>query len=127
MTKDFTLVLAHSNTACDEICTRLIDVLGDGQLFRLYAKSFNITKVSDKIKPLCNLRDGEFRFPSLSYVYQFRVVVMTLLTAGTLTRARGEAADFESGHFNRIIIDEACCIHEPVSMIPIAGLCFHYY
>lgn len=48
-------------------------------------------------------------------------VVSTLLTAGCLVRAREEDSEYDSGHFTRIFIDEAGCIHEPASMIPIAG------
>lgn len=121
-TEEFILVTAHSNSACDEIALRLLDVLRDGDLYRIYAKSFNKENLNIKLKPLCNLRDGEFQFPSLDYIYQYRVVVMTLLTAGTLVRARGEDQNFNSGHFTRLLIDESGCIHEPVSMIPIAGM-----
>lgn len=126
-TDDFILVTAHSNAACDEICTRLVDVLHAGELFRLYAKSFNEDNVNAKIKPFCNLYNGEFQFPSLAHLYQFRVVVSTLLTAGMLSRAREADSDFDSGHFSRLFIDEAGCVHEPVSMIPIAGLFLFFF
>lgn len=119
---NFVLALAHSNAACDELTARLLGVLRDGELFRLYAKSFDKDKLIAKIKPICNLENGEFQFPSLKYIYGFRVVVSTLLTAGCLVRARDADPDFDSGHFSHIFIDEAGCIHEPVSMIPIAGL-----
>lgn len=121
-TADFVLVLAHSNAACDELAVRLLDVLRIGEVFRLYAKSFDKNKLSGKIKQSCNLENGEFQFPSLKYLHKFRVVVSTLLTAGCLARARNEDPDFNSGHYQRIFIDEAGCVHEPVSMIPIAGL-----
>lgn len=115
------MVSAHSNAACDEITIRLLSILQDGQLFRFYAKSFNKDTLNAKIKPICNLDDGELKFPSLQYIYQFRVVIVTLLTAGNLVRARSDP-HFDSGHFTRIFIDEAGCIHEPASLIPIAGL-----
>lgn len=121
-TNDFVLVVAHSNAACDEITIRLIDILSYGEIFRLYARSFDKKKLNAKIRPICNLIDEEFQFPALKHLYNFRVVVTTLLTAGALVRARGEDADFSSSHFSRIFIDEAGCVHEPASMIPIAGL-----
>lgn len=121
-TNDFVLVLAHSNAACDEVAMRLIGVLSDGEMLRLYAKSFKKDNLSPKIKPICNLVDEEFQLPSLKFLYQFRVVVCTLLTAGNLVRAREVDSNFESSHFQRIFIDEAGCIHEPDSMILIAGL-----
>lgn len=120
-TNDFVLVLAHSNAACDEIATRLLEVLRKGELFRLYAKSYNKETLNAKIKPICNLYDGGFQFPSLNYLHRFRVVVSTLLTAGCLVRARGVDPDFDSSHFTRIFIDEAGSIHEPDTMILIAG------
>lgn len=115
-------MLAHSNAACDEIAIRLLDVLRDGELFRLYAKSFKKETLIDKFKPICNLDNGEFQFPALKYLYKFRVVVVTLLTSGCLVRAREEDPDFDSSHFSYVIIDEAGSIHEPATMIPIAGL-----
>lgn len=114
------LVCANSNSACDEIVTRLIDVLEKGEMFRMYGKSYNYRKVSEKIKPLCNWLKGEFRFPSLEFLYQFRVLVCTLTTAGCLTRAT-EHSQFSARHFSHVIIDESASTHETVSLIPIAG------
>lgn len=121
-TTDHVLVLAHSNAACDELTIRLTEVLRRGELYRLYAKSFNKEMLCDKIKPICNLKDGEFQLPALKYLYRFRVVVSTLSISGSLVRAREEDQDFNSSHFRRVIIDEAGCAHEPATMIPIAGL-----
>lgn len=121
-TTHFVLVLAHSNAASDELTIRLLEILRDGEIFRLYAKSFKKETLNAKIKPISNLENGEFQFPALKYLYKFRVVVSTLFTSGCLVRARGEDPDFDSSHFSRIFIDEAGCIHEPASMIPIAGL-----
>lgn len=115
------MVTAPSNGACDEIATRLLDVLDPGQVFRLYAKSMKIDRISEELKEISNLQDGEFIFPSLEYVYQYRVVVATLSTIGTLVRARGEDPTFDSSHFARLFIDEAACCHEPSALIPIAG------
>lgn len=115
-------MLAHSNAASDELTMRLLDVLHDGELFRLYAKSFKKETLNAKIKPICNLENGEFQFPALKYLHKFRVIVTTLLSSGCLVRAREEDPDFDSSHFSRIFIDEAGCIHETASMIPIAGL-----
>lgn len=125
-TEDFVLVLAHSNAACDELTMRLASVLKDGELFRLYAKSFNEQTLNDKIKPICNIQNNEFKFPSLEYLYKFRVVVTTILTSGSLVRARDLDRNFKSNHFSRIFIDEAGSIHEPETMIPIAGILSYF-
>lgn len=122
--ENFILVTAQSNSACDEITERLLDVLNPNQILRLYAKSFEKNLISSKIQPCSNLRDGEIKFPSLNYLYKFRIVVATLSTVGCISRARGHDRHFDSSHFSYIFIDEAACVHEPVSMIPIAGLKF---
>lgn len=114
------LVCANSNAACDELTERLVDLLHVGELFRMYAKSYNRNMLSNKIKPVCNLVEEKFKFPSLAYLYQFRVIVCTLLTAGCISRARIDSS-FQSGHFSYILIDEAASVPEPTSLIPIAG------
>lgn len=122
--EDFVLVCAQSNCACDELTERLLNVLNDNEVFRMYAKSMDSSKICSKIKPACNLKNGQIKFPGLNYLYQFRVVVCTLQTAGCISRARGCDPHFDSGHFSYIFLDEAACTHESVSMIPIAGLYF---
>lgn len=121
-TSGFVLVLAHSNAACEELTIRLLDLLNPGEIFRLYAKSYKKEALNARIKPISNLHNNDFQFPCLKFLYQFRVVVVTLLTAGSLVRAREHDKSFKSDHFTHVIIDEAGCIHEPASMIPIAGL-----
>lgn len=134
-TNNSVLVCAHSNAACDEITKRLLDVLSGDMVYRMYAKSFNTRTISHDIRKICNLRHGEIKFPSLDFLYQFRVVVSTLLTAGCITRAREQDANFDSSHFSHVFIDEAACTHETASLIPIAGqyyfssyfFLFHFY
>lgn len=114
------LICANSNSACDEIAERLVSVLNFGEMFRMYAKSYDVRKVRPNLKPISNWLKGEFRFPSLKFLYQFRVLVCTLTTAGCLTRAKDDSR-FDSSHFSHIMIDESASTHETVSMIPIAG------
>lgn len=90
----------------------------------MYAKSYDRRKISEDIEPICNLMRGEFRFPSLKYLYQIRVLVCTLCTAGCLARAR-EDLNFSSRHFSYVFIDECASTHETVSLIPIAGRYFN--
>ncbi|XP_055306550.1 putative helicase MOV-10 [Sitodiplosis mosellana] len=105
----FVLVCANSNNACDEIAKRLIGVLKVGEIFRMYAQSYSASKLDNNIKQCCNYypekSGGKFIYPSLSYLYQFRVLICTLLTAGHLMRARCDR-DFDSTHFSYVIIDE---------------------
>lgn len=114
------LVCANSNSACDEIAERLLNVLNFGEMFRMYAKTYNVGKISKTIKPICNWSKHEFQFPSLKFLYEFRVLICTLSTAGCITRAY-ESSDFNRRHFSHIMIDECASTHETVTMIPIAG------
>lgn len=120
-TKNHILVCAFSNSACDEIAERLLEVLNDTEILRMYAKSYKKTALNAKLEKICNLQDGDFQIPPIEYIYTFRVVVCTLFTAGCLVRANGVKATFNAKHFSHIIIDESACTHEPVSLIPIAG------
>lgn len=114
------LVCANSNAACDEIAERLLNVLHVGEMLRMYAKSYNSGKISERIRPICNQFNGEYHFPSLQHLYQFRVLICTLGTAGVLTRARDDS-DFKADHFAYVIIDECASTHETMTLIPIIG------
>lgn len=118
---NFILVCAQTNAACDEITERLLDASANISLFRLYARAQSEGKIPSKIRPVSNYKNGQCLFPSLQFLYKFRVIVCTLLTAGSLTRAREIDVHFDSCHFTHVFIDEAACHPEPVSMIPIAG------
>lgn len=83
---------------------------------------FKKDAVNVRIKPFCNLQGEKFEYPSLSFLYQFRIIVTTIMTAANLVRARETDNNFDSRHFSRVFIDEAGCIHEPAVMVPIAGL-----
>lgn len=116
------LVCVNSNAACDEIVKRLLEVVPRKSIFRMYAKSFKVNDVSDNIKEASNLVENQIKFPSLAYLYKFRVVVCTIITAGSLVRARSKDTSFDSSHFSHVFIDEAACVQEPISMIAIAGM-----
>lgn len=115
------LICANSNAACDEITTRLLDVLSANDVHRLYAKSYKLEMISQKIKPICNIKNNKIEMPSLEYLYQFRVIVCTLLTAGFIVRARKTNKNFHADHFSHVIIDEAACCHQTVALTAIAG------
>lgn len=121
-TQKYALVCAQSNAACDEITLRLKEMLNDGEMIRVYAKTFNEKLLDERIAPISNFRENSFTLPSLRYLYQFRVIVCTLITAGCFARARGEA-EFDSTHFDYVFIDEAASMQETMTFIPIAGVC----
>lgn len=117
---DYILVCANSNAASDEIAERLLKVLKPGELFRLYARSYNASLVSNAIKKCSNFIQGQFRFPSLRFLYKFRVLVCTLLTAGNLMRGRNDP-NFKHEHYAMLIIDECASTNETTTLVPIAG------
>lgn len=121
-TSKYVLVCAQSNSACDEITLRLLPLLKDNEILRIYATSYKKESLDKKIAPISNLTKDGFQFPSLKYIYQFRVIICTICTAGCISRARNDN-DFDSKHFGFVIIDEAGCVPEITSLIPIAGVC----
>lgn len=112
------LVVANSNSACDEIAHRLIDYLEPGQLYRMYAKSFRETP-SAKLLQFSNYFDG--RLPSLNFLNQFRVLICTINTAGCITRAREKDPAFSSHQYSHVFIDEAASVQMSVALVAIAG------
>lgn len=110
-----------SNAACDEITDRLIDVLDETELYRFYAKSHQHTKISSRIGRVSNFGSEGIFYPSLEYLYQFRVFVCTLCSAGCLTRARIDEQVWKANHFSYVFIDECASAHETMCLIPIAG------
>lgn len=118
------LITANSNTACDEIASRLLQMFGlvfaKENILRMYAKSYNEKYVNRSIMKCSNFMNGEFRIPCLKHIYSFRIIICTLLTAGCISRARQDS-DFDSSHFSHIIIDECASSNETATLIPIAG------
>lgn len=121
------LVCAQTNATCDDITLKLLEIFenqgygcADSRIFRIYARSYKNNLVNKKIEPVSNaFAANNFQFPSLEFVYQFRVIVCTVLTAGCFSRVRG----FNTAHFGYIFIDEAASIQESVTMAAIAGVC----
>lgn len=105
----------------DEITARLLEVLQKNELLRIYAKTTSLQSVNPGIREIANIVDEKIEFPSLSYIYQFRVVLTTLQTAGIITRSRSKEKQFKSTHFAHVIIDEAASVQETMTWIPIAG------
>lgn len=86
-------------------------------------QSYSEKKISNEIKPVSNIINGEIRIPCLTILYAYRVVICTLHTSGCIVRARDDPL-FDSNHFSHVFIDEAACTHETVALIPITGKCF---
>lgn len=111
-----------SNAACDELAERLLNVLKKDEMYRFFAKSYRNDNINPKIAENSNYaRDGKIYYPSLKFLYQFRVFVCTLVSAGCLTRARKYPKVWRPNHFGYVIIDECTSAHETTCLIPIAG------
>lgn len=125
-TRENVLVCATTNAACDLITEYLLDVLNKTEIYRLYSMSTRYFNVSPRILEVANFRleDNKYimpnEYPSLFYLYKFRVIICTSTTAAIFTRARC-TPDWSAKHFGYVIIDECGCASEPISLIPIAG------
>lgn len=124
-TDEFILVCAQTNSACDEIAERLIKHIKKNEILRLYAKTHPVTRVNENLRSISNIYETDshsyFDLPRLDCIYQFRVVICTLITSSCLARARKDRSVWRSDHFNYVIIDECACTTEISSLVAIAG------
>ncbi|XP_018416350.1 PREDICTED: putative helicase MOV-10 [Nanorana parkeri] len=113
------LACAPSNSASDLLCQRLMKHVDKKDLYRLLASSRDFRSVPEDIKPCCNWNNqtGEYEYPVKGKLAQYRVIVTTLVTAGRLV-----SANFPSGHFTHVFIDESGHAVEPESVIAVAGI-----
>lgn len=120
--ENYVLVCSNSNAACDELFGRLLEIFDYHEVYRLYTVSHDSKNVDTEYLKLSNWDEHAkaFTMPELWHLYSVRVVVCTLAVASNLTRANISPA-FKPDHFSHIIIDESCCNHETMTMIPIAG------
>lgn len=110
------LITAQSNSACDEITTRLLKSVSRNKIFRFYSSSLDIQLISNDLRSISNRKRIENEYPSYEELYNFKVVITTLVTAGRLSRSRISAE-----HFQYVFIDECAACTEPESWIPIMG------
>lgn len=114
------LVCATSNSACDELAGRLLDIVRSDQMFRMFSMSQTdkMDGISRKVLDASNLCKAEHYYPTLLKLYQYKVVICTLTTAGRLSQARVNAL-----HFSHVFVDESGSATESQLLIPIAGIC----
>ncbi|XP_073471824.1 putative helicase MOV-10 [Aquarana catesbeiana] len=113
------LACAPSNSASDLLCQRLMKHIDKKDIYRLLASSRDFRSVPEDIKPCCNWNAGkeDYEYPSKHRLTQYRVIITTLVTAGRLT-----SANFPSGHFTHVFIDESGHAVEPESVTAVAGI-----
>lgn len=112
------LVTTGSNSACDEITSRLLPFCRDDML-RLFAASIGqaLYKVDDAILDVSNLAIGKHFYPKLEYLMNYRVILATITVAGKFVQA-----SVNPRHFTHVFIDECASVSETMALIPIAGM-----
>ncbi|KAM3933121.1 helicase MOV-10 [Leptodactylus fuscus] len=113
------LACAPSNSASDLLCERLMNHIDKKDIYRIMAASRDFHFVPENIKPCCNwnARTLAYEYPCKNELMKYRVIITTLVTAGRLV-----SAQFPSGHFSHVFIDEAGHSVEPECVTAIAGI-----
>lgn len=121
-TDQHVLVCATSNSACDEIAERLLNVIEDEyDMFRMFARSVPPEKVCPRLKQVSNVKSGKHFNPALKILYRYRVVITTLCTSSNFARAWIDAKNYDPKHFSYVFIDECSSAPEVLQLVPIAG------
>lgn len=113
------LISTASNSACNEIASRLLKHIPDTDIFRLFAGSQEKKRdqIDDELIEVSNLESGDHFYPCLEELYQFRIILCTLCVAGKLGLAK-----ISPTHFSHVFIDECGSASEPEALIPIVGI-----
>lgn len=114
------LICAASNSACDEVADRLLKIIQNDQVFRMFSSSQTekIGVIPRDVLAISNLCKAEHYYPTLAKLYQYKVVICTLTTAGRLSQGR-----INPLHFSHIFVDESGSATESQLLIAIAGIC----
>ncbi|EDV37969.1 uncharacterized protein Dana_GF11149, isoform B [Drosophila ananassae] len=116
------LVLAGSNTACDEVALRLLRAIAKAPeshprpLTRIFAASCDrrIDNIDDMLLEYSNMYSLHF-YPAVQAVHQYRIVVCTLSLAGKLS-----TGGFAKGNvFSHVFVDEAAASTEAEALMGI--------
>ncbi|XP_059612254.1 putative helicase MOV-10 [Phlebotomus argentipes] len=113
------LITAQSNSACDELCLRLLRYLPNCDVLRLFSrvKEKELEKMEAELLKVANALENKIFYPSLKKIYQFRIVICTISMAGKLVQAR-----ISTQHFTHVVIDESSCCTESQAIVPIIGI-----
>ncbi|CAK8686545.1 unnamed protein product [Clavelina lepadiformis] len=110
------LICAPSNSACDLLVDRLLQHVGKNEIFRMHAMTRPWRDVPDKVKEVSNYDASErdYYYPTKENLQKYYILATTLVTAGRLS-----SANFPTGHFDYIFVDEAGHAVEPECMIAV--------
>ncbi|XP_058832069.1 putative helicase MOV-10 [Topomyia yanbarensis] len=113
------LVSASSNFAANELTERLLAAVPDESIYRFFSRSVErkLSEIKGNVLQVSNMIRGTYEKPFYEDIYQSRVVVCTLATAGRLVQA-----NISTNHFNYIFIDEAGSAKEISTLVPIVGI-----
>jgi len=113
------LVCAPSNAACNNIASKLINMLPPtAKIFRLFSISSDELKIPDDLKDHSNFdrSKGYMTMPTLDTILDKHIVIVTLVSAGRIVTAGG------GGNFQYVYIDECGQASEPEAVIAVAGV-----
>lgn len=113
------LVCATSNAACDVLASRLLKIIPESLIYRMYSTTTSLANVEQHIKESSNAADGDAFYPSIEHLKYAQVLICTLVVAGRLMQAK--ITKRYPNHFSYIFIDECACSTESASIIPIIG------
>lgn len=117
--KSHILISTSSNSACNEIASRLLKYIPNTDILRLFAGSqaSKTDLIDEDVLEASNLESGDHFYPCLDELYQFRIILCTLCVAGRLG-----LANIDPRHFSHVFIDECGSATEPEALIPIVGI-----
>lgn len=117
------LISTATNSSCNEIATRLLKYLPNGDLFRLFASNLhkNMEKIDINLIKISNLKNQNHFYPGLNTLFKYRILLTTLTVAGRLVQGK-----IPNNHFTHVFIDECGSASEPAALIPIVGIVTGY-
>lgn len=113
------LVCATSNSAADEIATRLIQNFPnicwiEHHVYRLYSTAYTPEfQIEENLRTSSNFDLN--LIPDLKFLHKFRIIISTLLIGGSL-----RYAEPASNYFTHLFIDECGSATEIATLLPIA-------
>ncbi|KAL9702497.1 hypothetical protein quinque_006015 [Culex quinquefasciatus] len=118
------LAVATSNSAANELTSRLLEIIPEDNVYRFFARSCARKKrdIEKEVLDVSNLRGSTVADSQRFYekIRPCRVVLCTASTAGRLV-----GMDIPKEHFSYIFIDECGSAKEISSLVPIVGVGIH--
>lgn len=117
------MVTAQSNSACDEVGTRLLKYISHNKIFRFYSPSLlnpENGETSEVLRRTSNLRNNRINHLTREEFGHFNVMIVTLMSCSRLVQLDGEDMNH---NFDYIFVDECAAATEPEAYVPIMGEC----